>query len=81
MIFHLVHHTEHLTLAAVNTTVNMTVNMAVFSGNVIDFFLLWANLKLLSFFTLVEGIRSTVVAHWTAGQHVKQKILHEGHDS
>ena len=26
------------------------------------------------------GIRSTVVACWTAGQHVERSILHEGHE-
>ena len=27
------------------------------------------------------GVRSTVVDRWTAGQHVKRSILHQGHDS
>ena len=28
-----------------------------------------------------RGIRSSVVAHWTADQQVEQVILHQGHDS
>ena len=29
----------------------------------------------------VEGIRSTVLARWTAGQQGKRSILHQGHDA
>ena len=27
------------------------------------------------------GVRCTVVARWTAGQHVERSILRQGHDS
>ena len=33
------------------------------------------------FISSTGGIHGTVVVHWTAGQHVEQLILHQGHDS
>ena len=39
------------------------------------------NLLLQSLLGRAGGICSSVVAHWTTGQEVKQSILHLGHDS